>query len=137
MLIYLCRIVTSSVETLVRKWVKAKKLVRQRGQILKGLNESCTENDQKQWSNEIEEILEKRNKDPSIMDDFLSSVEQGRASARQASGSAKGRDTEPQRAETELQMEKEDSTSAEVPGRTRWIIEGIKLQEEQWVAFLI
>jgi hypothetical protein len=55
----------------------------------------------------------------------------------QASHDSKVRDAEPQRAEIELQMEKEDSKSAEVPGRTRWIIEGIKLQEEQWVAFLI
>jgi hypothetical protein len=66
-----------SVETLIRKWVKAQKLVRQRRQILKGLNESCTDNDQKQWANEIEEILEKRISDPRIMDDFLSSVEKG------------------------------------------------------------
>jgi hypothetical protein len=42
------------------------------------------------------------------------------------------READPERAKVELEMEKEDSTSAEVPGRTRWIIEGIKLQEEQW-----
>ena len=45
----------------------------------------------------------------------------------------KQRDTEPQRAEIELKMQKEESASAEVPGRTKWIIEGIKLQEEQYV----
>jgi Kyakuja-Dileera-Zisupton transposase len=120
-----------SVETLIRKWVKAQKLVRQRWQILQGLNESCTNNDQKQWTNEIEEILEKRIADPSIMDDFLSSVENGMGIIISASGGSKQRDAEPQRTEIELQLEKEDSTSAEVPGRTRWIIQGIKLQEEQ------
>ncbi|KAI0276987.1 hypothetical protein BC826DRAFT_928106, partial [Russula brevipes] len=65
------------IETLIRKWVKAQKLVRQRRQILQGLNESCTGNDQKQWTNEIEDIVEKRITDPSVMDDFLSSVENG------------------------------------------------------------
>jgi hypothetical protein len=107
--------------------------VRQRQQILEGLNESCTDNDQKQWANEIEEILEKRISDPSIMDDFLSSVETGMGFTIPGSRLFLIRNAEPERAEIELQMEKEDSTSAEVPGRTRWIIEGIKLQEEQWV----
>jgi hypothetical protein len=46
-------------------------------QILEGLNESCTHEDQKQWQREIDEIVEKRIADPDIMDDFLSSVETG------------------------------------------------------------
>jgi len=66
-----------SVETLIRKWLKAQKLVRQRGRILEGLNESCTQDDRNQWQTEMDEILEKRITDPGIMDDFLSSVETG------------------------------------------------------------
>ena len=38
-----------------------------------------------------------------------------------------------QRAELELNMQKEESTSTEMPGMTKWIIEGIKLQEEQYI----
>jgi hypothetical protein len=124
-------IMMSSVETLIWKWVKAQKLVRQRQLILQGLNESCTNKDKKQWTNEIEEILEQRITDPSIMDDFLSSVENGMEIIISASGTSKQRDAEPQRTEIELQLEKDDSTSAEVPGCTRWIVQGIKLQEEQ------
>lgn len=120
-----------SVETLIRKWVKAQRLVRQRKQILWGLNESCTDNDRNQWTNEIKEILEKRIADPRIMDEFLSSVENGMGIIMQASGDSKQIDAEPKRTERELELEKDDSTSAEVPGRTRWIIQGIKLQEEQ------
>ncbi|KAI0277315.1 hypothetical protein BC826DRAFT_976643, partial [Russula brevipes] len=101
-------------KTLIRKWLKAQKLVRQRGRILEGLNESCTHDDRKQWQTEMDEILEKRITDPGIMDDFLSSVE-----------------TEPQRADIELMMQKEEAACNEVPGRTKWVIEGIKLQEEQ------
>ncbi|KAI0282948.1 hypothetical protein BC826DRAFT_1110445 [Russula brevipes] len=66
------------------------------------------------WNREIDDILEKRITDPGIMDDFLSSAE-----------------TEPQRAEIELKMQKQESATTEMPGRTKWIIEGIKLQEEQ------
>ncbi|KAI0281502.1 hypothetical protein BC826DRAFT_974689 [Russula brevipes] len=101
-------------KTLIRKWLKAQKLVQQRGRILEGLNESCTHDDRKQWQTEMDEILEKRITDPGIMDDFLSSVE-----------------TEPQRADIELMMQKEEAACNEVPGRTKWVIEGIKLQEEQ------
>jgi DNA topoisomerase IA len=76
---------TFSVESLIQKWFKAQKLVRQRRKILEGLNESCTDHDQTKWENEIEDILEKRIRDPSIMDDFLSTVEKGMASLFQAS----------------------------------------------------
>ena len=76
---YIFIIMMFSVETLIRKWLKAQKLVRQRRRILEGLNESCTHDDRKQWQREIDEILEKRISDPDIMDDFLSSVETGMA----------------------------------------------------------
>jgi hypothetical protein len=33
-------------------------------------------------------------------------------------------------------MQKEETACNEVPGRTKWVIEGIKLQEEQYVACL-
>jgi hypothetical protein len=76
--LYIFIIMTFSVETLIWKWLKAQKLVQQHHQILEGLNESCTHEDQKWWQREIEEILEKWIADPDIMDDFLSSVETGK-----------------------------------------------------------
>jgi hypothetical protein len=33
-------------------------------------------------------------------------------------------------------MQKEETECKEVPGRTKWVIEGIKLQEEQYAACL-
>ena len=41
------------------------------------MNESCTKDDREQWKIDIDEILDKRIMNPSIMDDFLSSVETG------------------------------------------------------------
>ncbi|KAI0282920.1 hypothetical protein BC826DRAFT_974001 [Russula brevipes] len=75
--------------------------------------ETMVQGKEELWNGEIDDILEKQITDPGIMDDFLSSVE-----------------TEPQRAEIELKMQKQETTSTEVPGRTKWVIEGMKLQEE-------
>lgn len=98
------------------------------------MNESCTDNDQEQWKRGIDDFLEKRITDPGIMDEFLSSAETGKVIIWLCCYSGfwfELRHTEPQRAGIELEMQKEETASQEVPGRAKWIIEGIKLQEEQ------
>jgi hypothetical protein len=99
------------------------------------LNESCTDDDRELWKRGIDDILEKRITDPGIMDDFLS-VETGIVIISLSGIHFDRRHTEPKRAELELEMLKEETASTQVPGRTKWIIEGIKLQEEQYVVFL-
>jgi len=84
----------------------------------------------------MDEILEKRITDPGIMDDFLSSVETGTVTILCCLSYFLTRHTEPQRADIELMMQKEEAACNEVPGRTKWVIEGIKLQEEQYVMCL-